>query len=76
MRNHIFFCRAAAFSSTLIAGALHAGNPQQMPNVIFILADDIGYGDIGCYDAKNISTPNIDALAAQGVRLCDLRNNF
>ncbi|MBV3638491.1 sulfatase-like hydrolase/transferase [Bacteroides cellulosilyticus] len=47
-----------------------------MPNVIFILADDIGYGDIGCYGAKNISTPNIDALAAQGVRLCDLRNNF
>lgn len=71
MRNHILFCRAAAFSSTLIAGALHAGNPQQMPNVIFILADDIGYGDIGCYGAKNISTPNIDALAAQGVRFAN-----
>lgn len=38
------------------------------PNVIFILADDLGYGDIGVYGQKLIATPNIDALAANGMR--------
>lgn len=38
------------------------------PNVIVILADDIGYGDLGCYGAQQIKTPAIDALAAQGVK--------
>ena len=38
------------------------------PNVLFIVADDLGYGDLGCYGGKDIPTPNIDALAAGGVR--------
>ena len=38
------------------------------PNVIFILADDIGYADFGCYGAKKIKTPNLDKLARNGVR--------
>jgi arylsulfatase A-like enzyme len=38
------------------------------PNVIFILADDLGYGDLGCYGQKKILTPNIDKLAAEGTR--------
>ncbi|HEY6032696.1 MAG TPA: sulfatase-like hydrolase/transferase, partial [Kofleriaceae bacterium] len=37
------------------------------PNIIFILADDLGYGDIGCYGQKKIATPNIDRLAKMGV---------
>lgn len=41
---------------------------QQKPNVIFILADDLGYGDLSCYGATKISTPNLDKLASQGVR--------
>lgn len=44
------------------------GFAQQKPNIVFILADDIGYGDIGCYGASSIATPNIDNLAAHGVR--------
>jgi arylsulfatase A-like enzyme len=38
------------------------------PNILFILADDLGYGDLGCYGQKQIRTPNLDRLAAQGLR--------
>ena len=41
---------------------------SQKPNVIFIVADDLGYGDISCYGAKAISTPHVDSLAATGLR--------
>lgn len=36
------------------------------PNVIIILADDLGYGDLGCYGAKNVKTPNVDLLRKSG----------
>ena len=38
------------------------------PNVIFILTDDLGYGDLGCYDCEDIPTPHVDRLAKEGVR--------
>ena len=38
------------------------------PNIVFILADDLGYGDLGCYGQTKIKTPNIDRLAADGMR--------
>jgi arylsulfatase A-like enzyme len=41
---------------------------QGGPNIIFILADDLGYGDLGCYGQKKIKTPNIDRLAEEGMR--------
>jgi arylsulfatase A len=41
---------------------------QQKPNVIVILTDDLGYGDLSCYGATKINTPNIDKLAKQGIR--------
>ncbi len=47
---------------------LTTANAQQKPNVIFILADDLGYGDLSCYGSKILSTPNIDKLAANGIR--------
>jgi arylsulfatase A-like enzyme len=41
------------------------------PNIIFILADDLGYGDVGCYGATKVKTPNIDRLAREGMRFTD-----
>ncbi len=41
------------------------------PNILFIMADDVGYGDLGCYGAKLVKTPTLDKLAAQGCRFTD-----
>jgi arylsulfatase A-like enzyme len=41
------------------------------PNVIYILSDDVGYGDIGCYGANQVKTPNLDRLAREGLRFTD-----
>ena len=47
------------------------GNQSKRPNIIFIMADDLGYGDLGCYGQKHILTPNIDKLAEEGMRFTD-----
>lgn len=41
---------------------------QSVPNIVLILADDLGYGDLGCYGQKTLATPNLDRLAAEGMR--------
>lgn len=59
--------------------ALHGGGETQCiaaggdarPNIIWIVADDLGYGELGCYGGREIPTPNLDALANHGVRFTD-----
>jgi arylsulfatase A-like enzyme len=51
------------------------GTTAERPNIILIMADDLGYGDIGCYGSKKIRTPNIDALAREGLRFTDYHSN-
>ncbi|MDE5710270.1 MAG: sulfatase-like hydrolase/transferase, partial [Bacteroides sp.] len=41
---------------------------KERPNVIIIYADDLGYGDLECYGAKNVKTPNVNRLAANGIQ--------
>lgn len=50
------------------AAGFAAEAKTRKPNIIFIMADDLGYGDLGCYGQKQIKTPNIDRLAAEGMR--------
>jgi arylsulfatase A len=46
-----------------------SGQPVEKPNIIIIYADDLGYGDVSCYGATRINTPNINRLSKQGLRL-------
>ncbi len=58
-------------SIALIVVAITVYSQNKKPNIIIILADDLGYGDIGVYGANDIRTPNIDRLAAGGLRLTE-----
>src|SRR4051794_16256215 len=71
----------AAVTTLLVALGVRAGPPDpfagpvdgprtepRRPNIVFVLADDLGYGDLGSYGQSKIRTPNLDKLAAAGVR--------
>ncbi len=66
-----FFKFIFLIASTGICCKTFSQSKTKKPNIIFILADDLGYGDIGCYGQQKIATPNIDNLAKMGVRFTD-----
>ena len=56
-------------TSMLIAlGLIGDVGADTPPNVVYILADDLGYGDLSCYGQTHFQTPNIDALAKEGMK--------
>jgi len=61
----------SSFLPSCAAQSRTAGMKTKRPNIIFILADDLGYGDVGCFGQKIIQTPNIDRLAEEGMRFTD-----
>ena len=63
MQNRVFYA-----AMMLGMGCVTGIQAQQRPNVVFILADDLGYGDLSCYGQEKFETPNIDRLAQTGMR--------
>ena len=66
---------ASAGVSSVLSSCVGAGRAaratKDRPNIIFILAYDLGYGDLGCYGQQTIQTPNIDKMAEEGMRFTD-----
>jgi len=70
-RDFLKGCVAGA--AGIASGGVLAGRARaaRKPNIIYILSDDLGYGDLGCYGQKRIKTPHIDRLSAEGMRFTD-----
>jgi len=62
---------ACALATMALGPAALARQPDRPPNIVLILTDDVGFGDVGCYGATRVKTPNIDKLAAGGLRFTD-----
>jgi arylsulfatase A len=58
----------ALIFSSLFTVAVHGASADRAPNIVFFLADDLGVGHLGCYGQQKIRTPNVDRLAAEGMR--------
>jgi hypothetical protein len=67
MRAAQLLVEAIVVLATVFVGQSVA-NAAPRPNIIFILADDLGYGDLSCYGQKNFTTPHLDQMAAEGMR--------
>ncbi len=61
--------KALLILAIAVATSAFAANPQ--PNIVVIICDDLGYGDLACYGHPHIKTPNLDRMAAEGVRFTD-----
>lgn len=60
--------------STLLAASLLVNcqsENEQLPNIIYVMADDLGFGDLGCYGQQIVKTPHLDQMAAEGMRFTD-----
>ncbi len=65
----------AALVSQLICPLQLSAKSSDRPNIVFIMADDLGYGDLGCYGCDDIRTPHLDRLAGEGLRFTDYYAN-
>ena len=64
-------CRSVFLCVVFLAGMPVVAYPADKPNIIYIMVDDLGYGDLGCYGQTAIQTPNLDRMAAEGMRFTD-----
>lgn len=70
MRRMVYLVVLGIFLSFTFQGSSF-GEARPKPNVVFIFADDLGYGDLSCYGSTKVQTPNLDKLAAEGKRFTD-----
>lgn len=63
MMSLIFGCQEKTVNGQLVE--------ERLPNIVFIFTDDLGYGDLGCFGATDIKTPNIDGIASSGIKFTD-----
>ena len=68
MTNRLLFIVSAVVLTLACLHLKAQATDQRPPNIVFILADDLGYGDLSCYGADDIATPNIDRMTAEGVK--------
>ena len=68
MNQSFYFPLLGVVVCSGLTGCDSGSEKPQQPNIVFILADDIGYGDLSCYGATRVQTPHVDRLAASGVR--------
>jgi len=69
MKNSILKSVISSLTYIFLTQALMAENEK--PNIIYVIADDLGYGDLSCYGQKNFKTPNLDKMAEAGIRFTD-----
>lgn len=69
MRTHLPLAVALLLVSCNFTQAVDTIKPKARPNIVFIMADDLGYTDVACFGSKYYETPNIDRLASEGLRL-------
>ena len=66
--NSIYSILKTSLVCLFILPCLQSKAAAKLPNIIFIMVDDMGYHDLGCYGSKTIQTPNIDRMAREGMR--------
>ena len=69
------FCFITFIAFVVSAAPLGAAEDAPCPNILVILADDLGYGDVGCFGGEDLETPHIDGLAARGMRFTQFYAN-
>jgi arylsulfatase A-like enzyme len=69
--RHLIIVAFALAAWVSLDNAATSAEKRGAPNIVVILADDLGYGDVGCYGATKVKTPNLDRLASEGIRFTD-----